>query len=264
MEIIEQFIKGKAKDDALCEDILLVTDDFVAVIDGVTAKSTRPFNGKAGGRAAAESVSNAIKMFPRDISVFEAAAKITESVCALYYEGEEKGGAAAGAIILSVARNEIWNIGDCQCIINGEKHLHEKKIDAILSQKRAEILNGALEKGATEKELLKNDIGREAILSELQTQHRYANTEGDLGYAVFNGTPVPESMIITYKLKQGDTVVLASDGYPFLCETLKESEALLEKELSENPLCCKEYKSTKGLKPDNTSFDDRTYIKIKI
>lgn len=264
MKILEQFIKGKSKNEALCEDMLLVTDDFIAVIDGVTAKSGRLFNGASGGKAAAQAVYDAIKSFSRDITASEAVRTITEKVSALYDENEEKGVAAAGAIILSISRNEIWNIGDCQCIINGEKHLHEKEIDRVLSEKRAKILESAIKNGVSEEALLKNDVGREAILPELKEQHKYANTEGTFGYAVFNGTPVPESLIITYKLADGDTVVLASDGYPVLCETLEESEALLKKELSENPLCYKNYKSTKGLNSENLSFDDRTYIKLEI
>lgn len=264
MKIIEKLIKGKSENKALCEDMLLVTDDFIAVIDGVTAKGRRLFNGESGGKAAAKAVYDAIKNFSPDITVSEAVQNITEKVSALYDKNEEKGGAAAGVIILSIARKEIWNIGDCQCIINGEKYLHEKEIDRVLSEKRAEILENAIKNGATEEGLLKNDVGREAIFPQLKEQHKYANTDGTFGYAVFNGTPVPESLIITYKLTKGDTVVLASDGYPVLCETLAESEALLQKELSENPLCYKTYKSTKGLNPKNSSFDDRTYIKIKI
>lgn len=264
MRIIEQFIKGKASDEALCEDILLVTDDFIAIIDGVTAKGCRLFNGKSGGRATAEAVCEAIKLFPKDISVLDAVCRITEKVSSLYESNEEKGCAAAGAIIFSIARKEIWNVGDCQCIINNTKHLHEKEVDRIYSQKRAEILENAIKNGATQEELLINDIGREAILPQLKTQHQYANKECNLGYAVFNGTPIPESMITTYKLSEGDTLVLASDGYPVLCDTLGESEELLQRELTENPLCYKGYKSTKGLQPQNSSFDDRTYIKIQL
>lgn len=264
MRIIEKFIKGKNENQALCEDRLIVTEDFVAVIDGVTSKSTRSFDGKTGGVAAAEAVCDEICKFPCDITVENATERLTKAVASLYEKDEEKGCAAAGVIILSLARNEIWSIGDCQCIINGEKHLHEKAIDIVLSEKRAEILKNAVSKGITEYELLDNDIGREEILPILKNQHKYANTLGEFGYAVINGTPVPKEMIVTYSVKKGDTIILASDGYPVLCETLKESEKLLREEIKNNPLCYKAYKSTKGLKQNQLSFDDRTYIKIII
>lgn len=264
MKIIEQLIKGKSVDQALCEDRLLITDDFIAVVDGVTAKSSQTFNGKSGGIAAAEVICNAIENFPLDISVENATQLLTEAVAGLYSKGEEKGSAAAGVIILSLFRNEIWSIGDCQCIINGEKHLHEKEIDLLISQRRADFIKNAIENGATEEDFLKNDTGREYILPAIKEQQKHANTLGELGYAVINGTPIPQELIVVYKVKQGDAIVLASDGYPFLCDTLEESEYLLEKELSQNPLCYKNYKSTKGIKDGNLSFDDRTYIKIII
>ena len=52
MKIFEQFIKGKKENQALCEDMLFVSADFVAVVDGVTAKNDALFDGKTGGRAA--------------------------------------------------------------------------------------------------------------------------------------------------------------------------------------------------------------------
>lgn len=264
MKIIESFIKGKSKNQALCEDRLVITDHFIAVIDGVTSKSTRTWNGKAGGIAAAEAVCKAIESFPKDITDQVAIDLLTRAVASLYSEGEEMGSAAAGVIIYSPYHNEIWSIGDCQCIINGKKHLHEKKIDVILSQKRADFIRTAIENGASEEDFIKNDTGRELILPEIKQQHKFANVVCELGYGVINGTNVPPNFIIKHQVNVGDEIVLASDGYPILCDTLQESEYLLEKELSENPLCYKNYKSTKGIKEGNLSFDDRTYIKFKI
>jgi glycerophosphoryl diester phosphodiesterase len=263
MKIIESFIKGKCNNQSLCEDRLVITDDFIAVIDGVTAKSNRTWDGKAGGIAAAEAVCKAIQSFPQSITAESAVSLLTDAVASLYSENEEKGSAAAGVIIYSFYHNEIWSIGDCQCIINGEKHLHEKKIDVILSQKRANFIKTAIENGASEEDFLKNDTGRELILPEIKEQHKFANVVCELGYGVINGTSVPLEFIIKYHINVGDEIVLASDGYPILCDTLQESEYLLEKELSENPLCYKNYKSTKGIKEGNNSFDDRTYIKFQ-
>lgn len=263
MKITESFIKGKSKDQALCEDRLVITDHFIAVIDGVTAKSSRTWNGKTGGVAAADAVGNAIKAFPQDITAEKAVSLLTDAVASLYIENEEKGSAAAGVIIYSFFHKEIWNVGDCQCIINGKKYLHEKKIDIILSQKRASFIKNAIENGASEEVFLKNDTGREHILPEIKQQHKFANVVCELGYGVINGTPIPDEFIVKYKVNPGDTIVLASDGYPFLCDTLQESEFLLAQELSENPLCYKNYKSTKGIKEGSLSFDDRTYVKFQ-
>ncbi|MCL2341684.1 MAG: hypothetical protein FWC53_01080 [Firmicutes bacterium] len=54
MEIIEKFVIGKFNNDKLCEDTIAVTEDFIAVIDGVTSQSDFIFEGKIGGKLIAE------------------------------------------------------------------------------------------------------------------------------------------------------------------------------------------------------------------
>ncbi len=68
---------------------------------------------------------------------------------------------------------------------------------------------------------------------------------------------------VMLKTQPDAEIVLASDGYPKLKSTLKESEEELAKIIEIDPLCYKTYFSTKGLKKGNFSFDDRTYIRFK-
>ncbi len=263
MEILEQFIKGKKNNQALCEDMLFINEYFVAVVDGVTAKSERLFDGKSPGKAAAEAVCDVLKGLPYDVDVSEATALFTESIAALY-DGESDGSAAAGVIVFSRIKNEIWSIGDCQCIINGRFFSHEKAVDRVLSNMRALVLEAELKNGTTVEELLQKDAGREFILPMLKQQHIFANTDGEFSYGVLNGLPVPDEKKIIYKVCKGDEIVLASDGYPKLFETLSKSEEYLAKELEENPLCIGDYCSTKGIQEGCDSFDDRTYIRFKV
>ena len=58
--------------------------------------------------------------------------------------------------------------------------------------------------------------------------------------------------------------MLASDGYPYLKDTLEASEQALQEVLQEDPLLFRKYKATKGLQIGNRSFDDRAYIKLEI
>ncbi len=264
MEIIEDFICGKKALFSKNEDLLLNTYDFIAVVDGVSAKNGRLFDGVTGGRRAAEKVCEAIVVLDKKACAEEAVEKITQAVAELYEENEPKGAAAAGAIIFSRARNEIWSVGDCQCLINGELFSHEKEIDRINSDMRALVLEMAKREGKTEEELLQKDVGREFIMPVLENQHIFANQTGRFSYGVLNGTPVPDEHIIIHKVKTGDEIVLASDGYPRLFATLSESEDYLEKTLEENPLCSGEFCSTKGLQKGCSSFDDRTYIRFKV
>lgn len=264
MEIIEQFIKGKKQDQNLCEDFLFVGDSFIAVIDGVTSKSDADFDGKKGGRAAAEIICKAISEFPEDINAFDAVEVLTKKTASLYAENENYGAAAACVIVFSRFKNEIWCVGDCQCSVNGKVFLHEKEIDGIVSDMRALVIEIGRRKGMTDRELYQNDIGREFILPVIKEQHIFANTDGRFSYGVINGTPVLEKDIIIHKVKNGDEIILASDGYPKLFGTLEESEAYLKHEIEINPFCDGDYRSTKGLNKDCDSFDDRTYIRFRV
>lgn len=264
MEIIEKFICGKKSDSELNEDKLIITHDFIGVIDGVSQKNARFFDGVTGGKKAADTVCEAICHLDKNATAGEATNIISKAVAGIYEAGEPMGVAAAGAIIFSRVRNEIWSVGDCQCIINGEFFGHEKEIDRINSDVRALVLEMAKRKGKTLEELTEKDVGREFIMPLLENQHIFANSTGRFSYGVFNGTPVPQEHIVVHKVKAGDEVVLSSDGYPYLKGTLEESETLLKAELENNPLCDGEYRSTKGIAKGNTSFDDRTYIRFKV
>lgn len=262
MRILEQFIKGKSPDESLCEDKIFYNENFIVVADGVTSKDDTLFNGEAGGRAAARLVCEAVAEFKNDVDAYTATEIMTKKVRGLCDENENGGSAAASVIIYSKYRNEIWSIGDCQCIINGELFDHGKEIDRIVSDMRSLVLEIARCEGATDEELSQNDVGRAFILPVIKKQRLFANGEGRFSYGVIDGKKVHKKDIEIHSVKSGDEVVLASDGYPELCTTLKESEEKLEKELKNNPLCDGDYRSTKGLNKNNLSFDDRAYVRF--
>ncbi len=263
MEIKEKFIQGKKEDFSLCEDALYISDDFIAVIDGVTGKSGKTYGSLTGGKAAAMAVEKALDKLPRDAESELCVEMLTKAVASVYNDNDY-GDAAASVIVYSDYRKEVWSIGDCQCIINNELFLHEKEIDRINSEMRSLVIACEKEKGSTTEQLLKNDIGRKAIMPVLETQHTFANNQGKFSYGIINGSVVPNCHIVVHKVKIGDEIILSSDGYPYLKNTLDESEKLLKDELEKNPLCCEGYISTKGLVEGNISFDDRTYIRFKV
>ena len=109
----------------------------------------------------------------------------------------------------------------------------QERMIALISKDYMRIYKTESE-GKTEKELLKDDVGRKFILPVLEKQHIFANKTGRFSYGVFNGTPVPDEHIVIHKVKQGDEIVLASDGYPYLKPTFAESERLLKEELEKS------------------------------
>ena len=81
-------------------------------------------------------------------------------------------------------------------------------------------------------------------------------------YAVIDGTPI--YMAGTRTVAVSHAAVLASDGYPFLHPTLKESEDALARQLADDPQNISSFVATKGLVEGNNSFDDRAYIRLTV
>ena len=285
MKIIEQFTKGKENDPKTCEDGLFTGCFIAAVIDGVTPKSNYLWQGKTSGRYAKDllldfleelSKSELKSLTPegffshldRQLNIAssippeKAAVKGSDSPSLLQITDYPR----ASIILYNDICHEIWSYGDCQCAINGRVYTHEKEIDRLNAGLRAFYLEYELQRGKTMEELANTspDPGRTAIQENLKLQMDFENKDIPFGYPVLNGQGIEPSMIKVYPVKPGDEILLASDGYPVLRGTLAESEKELQRILEEDPLCFRTYRSTKGKKSCNVSFDDRTYCRILV
>lgn len=60
-----------------------------------------------------------------------------------------------------------------------------------------------------------------------------------------------------------DELVIASDGYPFIGETLAASESQLALLLDKDPWCVAELAGTKGILPGQVGYDDRDYLRVR-
>lgn len=273
--IAESYLKGKECADK-CEDGIVATADFAAVVDGSTAKSDFQWQGRKTGRLAMETITRAIRYLPAGVSATEAVRTITDSIRGFYEThgmtrrlAEEPGcRLTACAVIYSRARGEVWQIGDCQCIIGGSLKTNEKEIDRIMAEARAAYNEVALALGATQADIEASDPGRAFIGPFLQRQAILQNSPDSLqrlAFAALDGFPVNMRQVKVHKVSKDVTeIVLASDGYPSLCPTLLRSEALLRQSLAADPMCMRQYKSTKGVKAGNRSFDDRSYLRIRV
>lgn len=269
MNILEQYIQGKKGNPAECEDGLVVRDTLIAAVDGATAKGTKTFDGMASGAFARAILCNTLSQ--PEIEKFSAqelfsllSQRLDEETKKHYSELEFHERPRISAVIYNDLYKEVWSYGDCQCIINGELYNHEKSIDVLFSETRAFYIEHALLSGHTIEDLLQNDIARKMILENLPKQFDFENKNIPFGYSVINGFPINPDMIVRHKVKDGDEIVLASDGYPLLKGTLKESEEHLEYVLKNDPLCFRIYKTTKGMSKGNLSFDDRCYCRFTV
>lgn len=262
MRIIEKNLIGK-HDQETCEDGIVVTDNFIAVIDGSTSKTAfRISEDMKNGRLAMTIISEFIKAMPADISLHDFCDNITKlfmskykacglDIDRLYKHPQER--MTASTIIYSHYYNQIWMIGDCQCLVNGQLYENPKPYEDVLAAKRAAIINAADDK----KPFFTNDTARKAIIPEMLEHMQEQNKT----YAVIDGFPIPLDKIKVIDITTPE-IILASDGYPFLHPTLAESEKALSEQLKNDPLNVVTLKATKGLLPSNKSFDDRAYIRF--
>lgn len=293
MKIIEQCCIGKNGKEKN-EDGLVITEDFIAVIDGSTSKSKLPplDCGLTHGQISRNAVISAVRTAEPRIDLRSFCHECTKAVQREYtvhynddYRRMNFGGQDAtdylrqhpedrftcSAIVYSKHRNEIWMIGDCQCLIvdtlaagdHGMHHTNDKPMEAQLALQRAECLKGLIAEGASIDELRADDAGRRFILPSLVMSMRGQNVT----YAVIDGFDIPVNrvkVIESVMLNHNKEIILASDGYPCLKPTLEATESELRQIVESDPLCIGRYKATKGLRPGATSFDDRTYVRFAL
>ena len=175
-------------------------------------------------------------------------------------------------IIFSRLRREIWMIGDCQGLLTPltshsspltSTYLENPKPpEAELAAMRADEVKRLLAMGVTQDELLRNDTARPVIIPRMLETMKQQNVT----YSVVDGFPIARRHVRVIPLDfQPWEIILASDGYPFLCTTLAESEAQLQQQRNEDPLNIgPRFQATKGFHPDFNSFDDRAYLRLKV
>lgn len=270
MTIIEKNLTGK-KSPQTCEDGIVVTHDFVAVIDGSTSKTPRQVcPGTSNGRLAMLLVSDHIKETAADVSLSgfcKGASKVLRDVSAsndypLPEQLQPHERMAASVAVYSRYHRAVWMIGDCMAMVDGKLYENNKPAEAINAAKRSRIIKAAMAEGHPVEDFQTDDRGRSAILSDIIASMAGQNRD----YAVIDGTTVAEDKVVTIPLSADEAheIILATDGYPFLCTTLAESERRLTGQLSRDPLCIDTYQATKGLMKGNLSFDDRAYIRFQI
>lgn len=283
MKIIEQFLAGK-HGEADCEDGIVITDDFAAVIDGSTSKSARRIDATmTNGRLCMMLLRDMIKRMSAGISLDEFCQQATTLIHNQYlthpaqrHGGHEAMSSASGATgaaiapedrlcasvaIYSRVRREIWLVGDCQCMVDGQPYENSKPAEAKVARRRAglfESLRAAHPDMVVNGELA-HDYARDAIIPLLIK----GMAEQNHTYAVVDGFPIYRAGIKVVSLAPHNReVVLASDGYPFLRPTLAESEEALRQQLQSDPFNIHTFQATKGLMRGNLSFDDRAYVRM--
>lgn len=276
MIIAEQFLKGKFDNEQQCEDVVFVSGDFIAIIDGATSKASAIATDQiTTGKRAVQLISAALSTLPADADIQYAISSFNECITAYYHQNKgtkyywdnptER--LTASIVIYSKDKDELWMIGDCMALVNGELITNHKKVDEVCSGLRSAFITNLLMRNETTVEQLsKSDTGRDFIMPLLKWSIQFQNCgyDHEFAYGVIDGFPVSSKLVKQIKIDGSAKIVLSSDGYPELKDTLEESEAVLQRALKDDPLCIGVLKSTKGLRKGAVSFDDRAYISFVI
>lgn len=288
MKIIESSIIGKKSPEA-CEDGMVVTDDFIAVIDGSTSKTPKHLNpDMKNGRYAMMLISEYIwEELKADASVDDFCQGVTAYIYNKVYEKlgveerlkehpEER--LTASAILYSRTRNEVWMVGDCQAIIDGKLYENGKPYEQEIARKRVELIEQGLSPAEARKQI--EPLLIKAMLSGQNQTYTVIDgfpiyREGvkvvsvSASSSVQDSVPASDSVPCSDSASASDTIpsssseiVLASDGYPFLKPTLAASEAALAEQIANDPQNIHSFIATKGIVEGSKSFDDRTYIRF--
>ena len=290
MKIIESCIIGKKSQEA-CEDGMVITDDFIAVIDGSTSKTPKHLNpDMKNGKYAMMLISEYIREeLKADASVDDFCQGVTAYIYNKVYEKlgveerlkehpEER--LTASAILYSRTRNEVWMVGDCQAIIDGKLYENGKPYEQKIARKRVELIEQDLSPAEARKQI--EPLLIKAMLSGQNQNYTVIDgfpiyREGVKVVSVSDSCSVQDSVPASDSVPCSDSVsasgtffvssseiVLASDGYPFLEPTLAASEAALAEQIANDPQNIHSFIATKGIVEGNKSFDDRTYIRFSV
>ena len=290
MKIIESSIIGKKSPEA-CEDGMVVTDDFIAVIDGSTSKTPKHLNpDMKNGKYAMMLISEYIREeLKADALVDDFCQGVTAYIYNKVYEKlgveerlkehpEER--LTASAILYSRTRNEVWMVGDCQAIIAGKLYENGKPYEQEIARKRVELIEQGLSPAEARKQI--EPLLIEAMLSGQNQTYTVIDgfpiyREGVKVVSVSDSCSVQDSVPASDSVPCSDSasasgtisvssseIVLASDGYPFLEPTLAASEAALAEQIANDPQNIHSFIATKGIVEGNKSFDDRTYIRFSV
>jgi len=267
---IERSVVGKCGGRD-CEDLVVLTGDFAAVIDGATDETGARFDGRSGGRFAADVLGTAIEAMPGTVD----ARRFTDRLTAALADAvRQAGGPLAGdhrrpmASIVCAARSarQVWRVGDCNVRIDDRQLSGHKRVDDAAYGYRAAVNAALLAKGTPMAEILAADPGAEAARPLFDVQQHLANAVGPWGYGCIDGRRVPDEFIEVFGLPAHECeVVLATDGYPDVRPSLDETEARLAELLAADPAAIGDLWSIgKSLRPGAVAPDDRAYLRLAV
>ena len=260
MEIVEAASCSRTGNEADNEDAFVITDQYVAVIDG-TSSTEALGSDLSPGRIAAQALVEVV----RDLRGSSDPQDIMQQMHAAI--GDVSGGdesVAAACAVLDVESRRMMRVGDIRIGVGGvfDNPLTLWEDDAALA--RAALLRCHLARGDGVDGLRDNDLGRSMILPLIrQAVHLRNRDDVPYGFGAIDGTRTPPEMVGVFRVASDMEVVLATDGYPTPMPTLADSEERLRATIESDPLRIGPPGGLAGVPLGHASFEDRTYVRVR-
>lgn len=271
MKVLTTFVRSKYGRDDQCEDVIATTDAFTAVFDGATDVSGLLIDGVSGGRLAAVTAAEALDDLAADADVHAAVSHLSARLAERNFLNESqplsvgRDRPSTAMLVFSHVRRQLWRIGDSGFAADDLVDLPDKPLDRLAYGLRAAYTHALLAGGADPADLAVNDPGFELLKPLYVAQRNLTNQQVPYGYGALDGSSVPEQYIECIEVPEGaQRLVLVSDGYPFILESLQATEDALAELMSRDPLGITEWPRPLGIGPLVEAFDDRAWVELDI
>jgi hypothetical protein len=257
-----------AKPGRTNEDTIVITDHYVAILDGTTAKHPVRLAGETPGAFASHHVAQAFMTLDYDATMSEAVAYVSsalaEATAGYGFVGREVEAPSCSLLAVSLDRNEIWAVGGGYARIGNTHHaLNPPPSDAVVSTFRNLYQTLLLERGSSAAELLETDPAHELVMPVLSLQWYVRNhPTSRWGYGSIDGGTVPERYQQCLAIGDARDVAITSDGYLSAAATLTAAEAELASLAERDPLLLDGPGTRMRVSATNYAFDDRSYLRI--
>jgi hypothetical protein len=266
MYVLESFTE-QAPGKTMNEDALVITKDLAAVIDGAGDHHDRTFEDKTWGRLAADCLAEAIHELDPTTDSREALLRLHHHLNDLDRrlppELLRNSPPAASVVIYNNRKREVWRVGDAKFAINGRTYEVRTAFDDLqVNIKR--LIYESIEQDRNDWLHPTEDLGTILkILHNYQPGLENPQKPGPFALSVLDGRRPPMRIERFQLTHDANALILASDGYPKLLGTLKETEDFLLRVLQQDPLLLGEYAQPK-LTDRREIWDDRTYLRLMV
>ena len=261
--ILEQFSCGKAK-TGYSEDRVVASNHHFGILDG----SRGPVYAGADVITAMLDEARAyMESMPAEISFFA----LIEALSEMARKHKQIAGfdnlRTSGGFVFCLYSDhfgEIWRIGDCKFRNRGTENSVFWNSEEICAKARALKIDALLLEGLEPEAIMARDDYDHLIDDLLVHEASFLNRENHpFSFGAINGQTVPKVYHERFPAKAG-RLIITSDGYPRVLDSLDACETELSRLLVIDPLCIAENLQCKGLGPDRHSYDDRALIAADI